>query len=61
VDGTRFVPLETRFRRRLECHHHDLPVLAKITRRLEYARTIQLRVEERLGLAVADLLPEVPS
>jgi hypothetical protein len=61
VEGTSFVPLETRFRRRLERHHHDLPVLAKITRRLEYARMIQRRVEERLGLSIADLLPEVPS
>lgn len=56
LEGERFVPLETRFRRQLERHADDLPILAGITRRLESARTIQRRVEKRLGLSVADLL-----
>jgi putative nucleotidyltransferase with HDIG domain len=56
MEGERFVPLETRFRRQLERHADDLAVLGNITRRLESARTIQRRVEERLGLSVADLI-----
>jgi len=61
VEGTRFVPLETRFRRQLERHAHDRPVLARINQRLEIARKIKRRVEERLGLPVADMLMGVPS
>lgn len=56
MEGERFVPLETRFRRQLERHADDLHALGNITRRLESARTIQRRVEARLGLSVADLL-----
>ncbi|MFA7405577.1 MAG: DVU_1551 family NTP transferase [Pelobacteraceae bacterium] len=56
MEGERFVPLETRFRRQLERHADDLPVLDNIFRRLESARTIQRRVEARLGLSIADLL-----
>jgi len=56
IEGELFVPLETRFRRQLERHADDLPILRNITRRLERARTIQLRIEKRLGLSVADLV-----
>lgn len=61
VEGTRVVPLETRFRRQLERHAHDRPVLARINQRLENARTIKRRVEERLGLPVSDVLMGTPS
>jgi hypothetical protein len=56
VEGTRVVTLETRFRRQLERHAHDRHILACITRRLESARTIKRRVEERLGLPIDDVL-----
>jgi hypothetical protein len=59
VEGTRVVPLETRFRRQLERHAHDRHILAQVTRRLESARTIKRRVEERLGLPIDDLLVDV--
>ena len=55
MEGARFVPLETRFRRQLELHAHDRQILAKITRRLESARTIQRRVEATLGLRLLTL------
>lgn len=58
VEGTRIVPLETRFRRQLERHAHDCHVLGKITRRLENVRAIQQFVEARLGLPLAELLME---
>jgi molybdenum cofactor cytidylyltransferase len=61
VEGTRFVPLETRFKRQLERYAHDRTVLARINRRLENARRIKRRVEERLGLSVADVLMGTPS
>ncbi|MDA8428536.1 MAG: nucleotidyltransferase family protein [Geobacteraceae bacterium] len=61
VEGDRIVPLATRFQRQLDRHAHELPLLAKITRRLECARTIQRRVEERLARPLADLLQEVQS
>jgi CTP:molybdopterin cytidylyltransferase MocA len=56
LEGERFVPLETRFRRQLEQHADDLLVLGSITRRLEMARAIQRRVEAHIGFPVADLL-----
>ena len=55
MEGDRIVPLETRFRRQLERHAGDRQVLARITRRLESARSIKRRVEQQLGVAVADL------
>jgi HD superfamily phosphohydrolase YqeK len=61
VEGTRFVPLETRFRRQLDQHAHERQVLVAIDRRLGYARTIQRRIEQRLGLSIDDLLLEVQS
>lgn len=56
MEGERFVPLETRFRRQLERHADDLQAFANITKRLESARKVQRSVEARLGLSVADLL-----
>jgi len=61
VEGTRFVPLETRFRHQLERHAHELQILAKLTRRLENARTIQRRVEALLGVPLSDLQMDFPS
>jgi CTP:molybdopterin cytidylyltransferase MocA/HD superfamily phosphohydrolase YqeK len=56
MEGERFVPLETRFRRQLEQHADDLLILCNINRRLEIAREIQRRVEAHIGFPVADLL-----
>jgi len=56
LEGDRFVPLETRFRRQLERHAADLSILAAITRRLDSARTIQRRIETCLGLRIDDIL-----
>lgn len=61
VEGDRIVPLTTRFRRQLDQHAHERQVLVAINRRLENARTIQRRVEKKLGLPIDDLLLEVQS
>ena len=61
MEGARFVPLETRFRRQLELHAHERHILTGITRRLESARTIQRRVEARLGLPLGDVVTGVQS
>jgi len=59
VEGARYVPLETRFRRQQERYAHDSQALAGITGRLESARTIQRLVEARLGFPVAELLKDL--
>lgn len=56
MEGERFVPLESRFRRQLERHADDLQILGNITRRLESARSIQRCVEARFGFSIAELL-----
>ncbi|NTW28188.1 MAG: NTP transferase domain-containing protein [Coriobacteriia bacterium] len=56
--GTRYVPLEVRFRDQLERHAHEDDVLAKITCRLESARMIAKGVESRLGRRIEDVWTE---
>ena len=59
VEGDRCVSLETRFRCQLEHNADQLQILEKITRRLKIARSIQQRVEERLGIPVGDVVMAV--
>lgn len=61
VEGSRFVTLETRFRRQLERHAHEPQILARIIPRLENARTIKRKVEARLGRPIADVVSDARS
>jgi molybdenum cofactor cytidylyltransferase len=60
LEGDRLVPLETRFRHQLKRYADNVQITAAITGRLESARTIQRRVETRLGISVADLVSGTP-
>jgi molybdenum cofactor cytidylyltransferase len=56
VQGERLIPLEERFRKRMERHADDPDILDKVSARLKTAREIRSRIELRLGRTLEEAL-----
>jgi molybdenum cofactor cytidylyltransferase len=56
VQGEQLLPLEERFRKKMERHADDPDILDKVSARLKTAREIRSRIESRLGRTIEEAL-----
>jgi molybdenum cofactor cytidylyltransferase len=56
VQGERMIPLEERFRKKMERHADEPDILDKVSARLKTAREIRSRIESRLGRSLEEAL-----